>query len=105
MYTSAGIRGKIDPKIVIPWDHVRKVHIGGQPVTRHVLTIRPEHGSFMAPGVGGVRRWGRGDVGHMLVADLYPDGQWIDVFALPGQPVLPRPHAVVAPDLPRHARA
>jgi hypothetical protein len=98
MYTSEGIRGKADPKIVIPWDHVRKVHIGGQPVMRHVLTIRPEHGSFMARGVGGVRRR---DVGRMLVVDHYPDHQWVDVFAHPGQPVLPRPNPVFAPALPR----
>jgi hypothetical protein len=88
MYTSEGIRISVQAAVV-PWDRVQRVRIGGRRATRHVMWVTDEklrgHGVLPAPGVGGVRRH---DVGRVLVADLFEDGQWIDAFALPGQKIL-----------------
>ena len=91
MYTSEGIRkARRDAHgrfVVIPWDRVAKIRVehpmgGTQEVTRHTLRITEDMVPLPAPGVGGVRRH---DVGRTLVVDRTKDGDWIDVFALPGQ--------------------
>jgi hypothetical protein len=83
MYTAEGIR--TISRGTIPWDEVRKVRIHGKSVVRHVMHITEDKIPLPAAGVGGVKRH---DIGRILVVDRYPDGQWIDAFALPGQKIM-----------------